>query len=741
MSLGVAAALKWSLSTVTFGPNEIASSIAIGKEIGSLLTHQDELVTLDVLEEFGVSITRLPPWLSHIKTFDRKTTVFRENMKCIPGPSVMAGVRIDRLHGMATLLVLCAQFAVTTQTLRSLLNMFLAGELGTVVNRSDTGSDARLVYNASSILGTFITACIDSDRDSAQYRQTRELNARLMSQLQGSFRGETQAHHRFDATKRILRDVFQCGLSIRADDEAKALAVALIHDTMHITSAYVALAAAANGANIRLDCHTAHGVEMITNQESNNETLLVRLWLTQPPPHILSCLSFAEPDIEPQSFDVAYGGQKELSHSCADCLGLTYKYATASQSVMVQKLWIAGIDLAQMIKWHIDTTFESTGRQRFLGLRLDMDRLPLDIDPPAGQLVVALQDLFRGHAAADSIRRSVAQKVHMIYRCSDYSEPTVAKEMSLAMRLVITSLISALITKTCRFQNITESQYAALPERMVDEKGHFWGTLETTLTEGAELVHLITAAVVLWGGGETNNVGSGGHVLGFVAPHCHVVMDAICDPFRSAQHGLDVPVLLVCRGSIPMLPRDKNTGWVKSARSTSSRKAVKIEDVTQQPLLAEDLKVLITFQPNVNDISCGGYCCWVNGILACEIDPYQVFRHLLRRPLIGGPPMYNRRYAPEEALGVGPNRPIGPLWLRPTAMLQNGSMYINGSPQEDKHGFALAIDAGSNASLAICAAGLFPDDSVLIHRGPVSSVDWASLDNLCPQDCIIFYRP
>lgn len=735
MSLGLAAAVKWGLSTVTFGPNEIASSIAIGKEIGSLLTHQDELLTLDVLENFGVSMTKLPPWLSHM-TFDRKTTIFRENMKCSPGPKVMAGVRIDRLHGMATLLVLCTQFAVPTKKLPSLLNKFLAGELGTVVNRSDTGSDARLVYNASPILGTFITACIDSDHDSTQYRQARELNAKLMSQLQGSFRGETQAHHRLDATKRILRDIFQCGRSTQVDDEAKALAVAFVHDTMHITSAYVALAAAANGANVRLDCHTAHGVETITDQESNNETLLVRLWLTQPPPHILSCLSFAEPDNEPRSFDVAYGGQKEISNSCADCLRLTYRYATVSRSLIVQKLWTAGIDLAKMIEWQINTKLESAGYQRFLGLGLNMDRLPLDIDPPVGQLVIALQDLFRGHEAADPIRRSVAQQVHTIYRCTDYSISAVAKEMSLAMRLVITSLIAALISKTCRFQNITESQYAALPERMVDEKGHFWSTLETTLTEGAELVHLITSAVILWGGGETGNVGSGGHVLGFVAPHCHIVMDAISDPFRSAQHGLAVPVLLVCRGSIPMLPRDKNTGWVKSARSTSIGKAVRIEDVTKQPLLEEDLNISITFQANVNDISRGGYCCWVNGILACEIDPYKVFCQLLHRPLIGGPRKYDRRYTPEEALG-----PSGPLWLRPTAMLQNGNMYVVGSPQNGEHGFALAIDAGSNTSLAICAAGLFPDDSVLIHRGAVSSVNWARLDNLCPQDCIIFYRP
>ena len=735
MSLAVAAALKWGLSTVTFGPNEIASCIAIGKEVGSLLTHQDELATLDILEEFGVSMTKLPPWLSHM-TFDRKTTIFRENMKCIPGPKVMTGVRIDRLHGMATLLVLCTQFAVTTQALRSLLNMFLAGELGTVVNRSDTGSDARLIYNASPVLGTFITACIDSDHDSTQYRRTRELNAKLVSQLQGSFRGETQAHHRLDATKRILRDIFQCGHSTRADDEAKGLAVAFIHDTMHITSAYVALAAAANGANVRLDCHTAHGVETITDQESNNETLLVRLWLTQPPPRILSCLSFAEPDNEPESFDVAYGGQKELSHSCADCLGLTYGYATASQPVIVQKLWTAGIDLAKMIEWQIKTTPESAEYQRFLSLGLDMDGLPLDIDPHASQLVVSLQDLFRGHAAADPIRRSAAQQVHMIYRCTNYSDSKVAKEMSLAMKLVITSLIAALISKTCRFLNIEEFQYAALPERMVDEKGHFWGTLETTLTEGAELVHLITSAVILWGGREAGNVGSGGHVLGFVAPHCHVVMDAISDPFRSAQHGLTVPMLLVCRGSIPMLPRDKNTGWVKSASRTSSRKAVSTKDVTQQPVLADDLEILITFQPIVNDISRVGYCCWVDGILACEIDPYKVFCHLLRKKLIGGPPKYDRRHTLEEALGPG-----GPLWLRPTAMLQNGSMYTGRSPQNGKHGFALAIDAGSNTGLAICAAGLSPDDNVLIHRGPVSSVDWASRDNLCPEDCIIFYRP
>lgn len=738
MSFGITAPAHWALASLTFGPNEIASCITIGKAVGTLFTHQDDVAVLDVLEKYGVSMTKLPPWLMQLN-FGRKSTIFRGNLTSTLGPDLMTGVRADRLHGMATFLVLCARFVVPNQTLQTLLNQFLAGELGTVINRADTGPDTRLVYNATPVLQTFINACLDSDRDSAQCRRTHRLNAELLSHIQDSLRIETPTHHRLEATKNILRDIFQCGLSIVPTAESQENMVAFVHDTMHLTSAYVALAAAANGANVRLDCISRDCVRTIVGSQSNNETLLVRLWLTQPPSQILNLFTSMAPDGEstrnPKVFDIAYGGQKEISQSCADALRLTYKYALISKVNTVHRLWTAGIDLADKIKWRIKPDLESAGYQRFLGLGLDMECLALDIEPPAIQLERALQDLFRGHEAAGPIRRSVAQRVHTIYRCSDYSESMVLKEIVAAMKLVIISLIAELITKVCQFQNITAFQYAALPERMTDESGPFWNTLQVTLLEGAELVHLIDAAVTLWGGGETGNVGSGGHALGFVAPHCHVLMDAIRDPIRSATLGLPVPMLVVCRGSIPMLPRDK-IGWVKSPKNNPRRYAVKKQDLTPQPIIEDNLDIAITFQPVANDISSGAYCCWANGILLCEIDPYRVFYNLLHRELIGGQPAYNRRYTPDEALGTG-----GPRWLRPTVLLQRGYIRKETMARGDEYAFGFAIDAGSNTGLAICAAGLLPDNNVFIHRGSGSSIDWKSLDNLCPEDCIIFYNP
>jgi hypothetical protein len=68
---------------------------------------------------------------------------------------------------------------------------------------------------------------------------------------------------------------------------------AKIHNTLHLTSAYIALAAAAHGASIAVECVSDKGSKIFGNEpnsEARKSTFLLRLWLTQPPEDIQGIL-------------------------------------------------------------------------------------------------------------------------------------------------------------------------------------------------------------------------------------------------------------------------------------------------------------------------------------------------------------------------------------------------------------------------------------------------------------------
>ena len=135
------------------------------------------------------------------------------------------------------------------------------------------------------------------------------------------------------------------------------VAAGRFHDTLQISSAYIALAAAANGANAIVECMTPSGPILIPRGSQRDVcTFVVRLWLTQPPPEILNVFKYSDrtlserPEDRYESYEAGigvtiFGGIQEVSLFAAQLLGYRGQTTDLALTETVRLLWNEDVGL------------------------------------------------------------------------------------------------------------------------------------------------------------------------------------------------------------------------------------------------------------------------------------------------------------------------------------------------------------------------------------------------------------
>ena len=132
--------------------------------------------------------------------------------------------------------------------------------------------DGALPYNVKPLLRNFVQACIDADADSQQSKDAKQWMADLLKSTQSAWRRKRYPSRDRQATLNVL--AFLLGGTLVEVEMAKfgqtrsihfhpEVAAGRFHDTVQISSAYIALAAAANGANAIVECMTPSGPILI----------------------------------------------------------------------------------------------------------------------------------------------------------------------------------------------------------------------------------------------------------------------------------------------------------------------------------------------------------------------------------------------------------------------------------------------------------------------------------------------
>ncbi|KAL2054683.1 hypothetical protein ABVK25_004987 [Lepraria finkii] len=136
-----------------------------------------------------------------------------------------------------------------------------------------------------------------------------------------------------------------------------------------MSTASTALAAAANGADVSLQCITSEGIKTIP-QRSAPAAFVVRLWLRQPPPQINNFLFYAEAKSKAttaRSTDdsdtypsVVFGGNLEVALNVARETGYGAKELERGEhSKMrrrIQDLWMNGQKRGKALWWPISSS-------------------------------------------------------------------------------------------------------------------------------------------------------------------------------------------------------------------------------------------------------------------------------------------------------------------------------------------------------------------------------------------------
>ena len=663
---------RWGLQSLQLGVNEIASAIVIGKHVGSVLTRSDDARIFDIIEtRYHVHVRQLPVWLDKVE-FSRDATLFGHGMRQIKADKIMEDVHISQLQGFTTFVTLCTRYVLSTPDIQSIIYECLQNGLCGCLNRGELEKDT-LPYNIKPLVIHFVQACLDADADSNQSQDARTWMAQLAHLAEYPFRSKGIPARSKQAVKSMLCDMFNRNESIQdivANLDRNSFPAASyhpignrVHDTMHIDAAYAALAATANGANVVVQAMKARSTECFpSGRDIEQETFVVRLWLTKPPENIMGVLRYSNqdslsehnadtrttdtPDENVPRHYTVFGGSQEVAISVANRLGFKAKYMTMSRENAVMMLWSEGMKLAyNQLQWKIHEHHFTPGSLRPLASENHSNPLKWKLIVPettelAPQAVTLTKALAFAAPGLVPISRLLAAVVHKLHLLDSYTSggDDLESDLLAAMRFVAIATSIGLLHTSTRLAGDNCNSYA-LSIDSVDQnpKGGLWAFLTSALSYfGVGQHEILWAASTLWGGATLESQGRAvvdGAVMGIVAPHCTVIMDILRDPESFASNLAQVPQLMVCRGSVPMLPRSQHTGFVqtKTTEDENSRRAAQargVQNKSRRQGAPMSNELIVAFEPAVSDPSYGTFCCWCGGVLTYELNPLTVLKNL-----------------------------------------------------------------------------------------------------------------
>lgn len=665
---------SWGVQGIKLSLGEMSTSASIAKHCGSIFSRRENSSLLDAAEDyFDIHIQGLPVWLRDIQ-LAREVAILGAHMRRIKASKTMEELDVFRLSGLATFVVLCCRYSEGEATMIKMVDLLMVGELGTVI-KIDKDRHLQSPYTFKAHIGAFIKSCLDADRDSDVSKRANSLMAKLhdfgelIPTSKELFIRRQQAS--LDLVGEILgaagvekdmakhsRELFQ-----QPTEDEYPGGWAKIHDTLYLTSAYIALAAAAHGACVVVECISDKGSKIFPsepNLDTRGSTFLVRLWLTQPPEHIRGILRYSNHsttsenhtgniknvrDIVDEDVTVV-GGALEIATWVARKLSFRCQTTEMVESGDLINLWKRGAEYSKNLQWVIKRRLSTTNSGMLLlaleTLNEGPDLLPFEALPLSKALLT--KDNRVGVLA-----RPVAKIVHDFYRLDDYStllrddengdEPEVYK----AMQLVIVSIAVEVLRSTIHCASDSTDMYA-LNLATLNPRSRAFGNLydfirsAVTPHEGVAPFKLVTTAATVWGGAQFTSTDRPGYqkvgadLLGVVTTQCTVIFDILRDPLPFVKEGKTNQLLSIWRGPVPMLPRDPVTNCVYSGYDERwSRSEVWPAYTPKTRLPGDHLKgpMLWTFEPFDHEATRGAFCFWYNGNLVAEFAPHSIITAIL----------------------------------------------------------------------------------------------------------------
>lgn len=736
----------WGVQNVQLGLNELAASLAVSKYCGSVFTRREYSNLFDVAEaSFDLRMRDLPPWLQNIH-FDRSCMIHGERMRPIKVPSIMDDVDKFKLSGVAVFVTLCTSIVEDNSSIMKMLTLLVLGGLGNVV-KTDSNRPPDIPYQFKPHMIKFVESCKESDRESEQSRKALTWMAELGVFGDLGWGSKDTSIRRQQASIDLMAEIL--GGTTREEEIAKAThrrmsqtpssqQWARVHDTLHLSSAYIALAAAANGADIFVECVGSKGSKFFPRTPSptpKKSSFLVRLWLIQPPEEVRGILRYSASNDTATYMDneeerqsgtsddenlTIFGGTREIAIWVARMLKFEYKgdMPNMNNEMAHATLWSQGAKIVSNCRWRVR---RDPWKNRPLHFDFRYEK-PLEVSGSAAQLSNALQ---KSDSRLGTIARPIAAAVDELYRLDDYSFVNDVDEpdIFMAMQFLLVAVAIESLRKMTYSQSGATDQYALSLSTLEQHHGALRELIPQAVVSGITLEKLVWTASTVWGGASLSSSGSvqvDQSVIGVVAPQCTVILDFIRDPLLLVRQGETAKILSVWRGAVPMLPRDPKNGFCRSPTKALQR-ATELTpefELSEYPAGARiDGKMIITFEPLVSDTTVGAFCCWYSRNLTCEISPITVFSNLLKRPSNGLPISHK-----EQKLMTRIISQMDLLMLKEFL------------PTKD---MVVLIDGLEDPAWAFFAAGCCPT-ATIVHRGNVEDMETRGIKRrLSSQDVVL----
>ncbi|KAL9625481.1 MAG: hypothetical protein Q9160_000544 [Pyrenula sp. 1 TL-2023] len=617
------------LAQVGFGVNEIASAMTIANYTGAFFSRKDAARVFEPLTTlYDVQLKEIPLWLQSVR-FDRSGTILGPNRMKVPLENKMPGLQIDSVEGIASFMALITRYVEGVEAVVDYVQDLLRGDYYIVsggVLENPGQSHAKMPFSLRDHLCKFVNNVADADADSAQRQECVQLLHQLIQKVGGCrFLKKVTEHARFDNQK-LLRQMLGKKTYIvgRPKDH---------FNTLSAGSATIALAAQANGANIRVFCMTDQGNleiggKSVTPRRSN--PFIVTLWLIDPPSkltHELGSLPLQESSKDvPNVMNAAYAGMAEISALVARQLDCNLAPADSLE------IWRRAVACGVGAKWVVNPN--STRR---LTLKLNDDSLVGDVTSQAGDLA---RRQVRGSIrdSKHELARKCASILHGFFRYKEYEDPkydmildftTIAYSVGCLQRLVSNNspLLSAYAW------SIDCSVPGPNPALQMQNDARVFA--EQMVGEGVGLTRIIWQAASIWGGGNlaSNVVAVQDRIIGIVCPNVSVILDILIDPAYIAQHGIEKGIMSLNTGSPVTLPRDPTSGLVLAGEPMTDHTRRVLRKGGRNVIPETEAKLLFSIEPfsHMHGGLSAIICAWESGEVALRLNPATLLHNLLAK--------------------------------------------------------------------------------------------------------------
>ncbi|KAK7995439.1 hypothetical protein PG990_014212 [Apiospora arundinis] len=622
-----------------FGVNEIASCVIVGKRVGSLLTRKSDAAVFQPLcSEYGLFVRSIPKYLEPF-TFDRPGIIYGKDQRTIKAPNVLEDVNLASIEGIATLLVLILRHTNGRADLVDYVADLLKGSFWLVgcPSADSPSNDRPLPFSLREVLRSFVSSVDDADMDTPQTKRFRMWMTTLAMTIGSAEFSKSSGRFAQYEQDRFLG----CFLGSPEARDAKGTEHSNF-DTLSARAALVAIACAANGANVQVRCMTKREgpvfiTEPIPASKDPNNVFTFTLWLVQPPSDVAKTLRSYETkgNFEPRFIEHGpmpiFGGQREIIMLVASQLGLDINDDKEIERQI--DLWKSAKKCAR--DSHCDAKVRANNAEKtllFMVAKESLSGAVVSVDRPKDGMPMHLVQLAQRHFDVsrsdprNELGRLAASVVHDVLKLNRYDDE---EEVKGYINLVVVALMVGWI------EDLASPESQPYGYGWTADAAQLRQYAEIIVSEGLTLQQILLTAARMWGGlppSFSPFVPANASLVGIACPQITILLDVLIAPTEVAQYGMSRGLFSLYRGSTPMIPRDQLSGLV-FAGDMNHRTAITDvgaeQQIPPQPPIEEQL--LFTLEPERKETGslAAILCGWFQGEPRFELDPAVVLAGLL----------------------------------------------------------------------------------------------------------------